>query len=82
MLKHYVMSDEEIVRSARTMIRAHGGRAGLICAETAERWSKRGDVEAAELWTRILHVVRKLELDIVGMKVDKDQTASSTGLSA
>ena len=65
MLKHYVMSDEEIRRSAETLIRAHGGSAGTVCADTAERRRNRGDEAAAELWTRIMHMVRKLERERV-----------------
>lgn len=66
MLKEYKMSDEEICRSAETLIRAHGERAGIMSDETAERWRKRGDQSAAELWTRIAGAVRKLQLKGVG----------------
>lgn len=54
-------SDAEILRSAETMIRAHNGRAAVICTDTAQRWRDRGDVAAAELWTRIAENVRRLE---------------------
>ena len=63
MLKDHVASDEEIVRSAETVLRAHGGSAGMVCAQTAEKWRNRGDEAAAELWTRIMRMVHKLELD-------------------
>jgi hypothetical protein len=55
------VDETDISRSAETMIRAHGGLAALMCAENAERWHKRGDEQAAELWTRILEAVLNKE---------------------
>ena len=63
-MEESLAEEKEIWRSAETMIQAHGGRAAAVCAETAERWKKRGDLKAAQLWTRILETVRKLEAEI------------------
>jgi hypothetical protein len=53
--------DEEIIqRSAEALLRTHGNNAAMVCAETAERWIKRGDPAAAELWTRFMHACRKM----------------------
>ena len=57
--------DKFIQESARTMIRAHNGSAALLCAENASKWNGRGDLEAAELWLRILQVVRSLEAELI-----------------
>jgi hypothetical protein len=38
-------------------------RAAMVCVETAERWNKRGDEEAAQLWIRIMEAVRKLDAE-------------------
>lgn len=53
--------DEELIqRSAEALIRTHGSNAAMVCAQTAERWLKRGDPAAAELWTRFMHACRKM----------------------
>jgi hypothetical protein len=64
LMEDSLAEEKEILRSAETMIRAHGGRAAAVCAETAERWKKRGDLKAAQLWTRILEAVRKLDAEM------------------
>jgi hypothetical protein len=57
------MQEERIRQSAETLVRAHGGRAAAICAETATRWQLRGDHAAAQLWLDILRAVRMLEAE-------------------
>jgi hypothetical protein len=57
------MMEEKIRQSAETLVRAHGGRAAAICAETAAKWQQRGDQAAAQLWLDILRAVRKLEAE-------------------
>jgi hypothetical protein len=64
LMEDSLAEEKEIWRSAETMIRAHGGSAAAVCAETAERWKKRGDLKAAQLWTRILEAVRKLDAEM------------------
>jgi len=64
LIEDSLAEEKEIWRSAETMIRAHGGSAAAVCAETAERWKKRGDLKAAQLWTRILEAVRKLDAEM------------------
>lgn len=54
------LDEEQIQRSAEALIRTHGNNAGMVCAQTAERWMKRGDPHAAELWTKFMHACRKL----------------------
>lgn len=60
-----MLDEEDIWRSAETIIRAHGAHASMLCADTAERWKKRGDMEAFELWVRIMNAVRKIEMRAV-----------------
>jgi hypothetical protein len=64
LMEDSLAEEKEIWRSAETMIRAHGGSAAAVCAETAERWKQRGDLKAAQLWTRILEAVRKLDAEM------------------
>ena len=64
LMEDSLAEEKEIWRSAETMIKAHGGSAAAVCAETAERWKKRGDLKAAQLWTRILEAVRKLDAEM------------------
>ncbi len=54
------LDDEQIQRSAEALVRTHGSNAAMVCAQTAERWIKRGDPAAAELWTRFMHACRKM----------------------
>jgi hypothetical protein len=54
------LEDEQIQRSAEALIRNHGSDAAMVCAQIAERWIKRGDPAAAELWTRFMHACRKM----------------------
>jgi hypothetical protein len=49
----------DIDRAAFGLLRNHGHRAEYVCAELVERWEKRGDQEAARLWSTVLDVVRK-----------------------
>jgi hypothetical protein len=57
------MVEEKIRQSAETLVRAHGGRAASICAETAAKWQQRGDHVAAQLWLDIMRAVRRLEAE-------------------
>ena len=59
------MDEEQIKRSAEALVRTHGDRAAMVCAQTAERWLQRGDPVAAELWTKIMHQTRKLMADVL-----------------
>jgi len=59
-------NDDDIRRSAETMLRTHNGSAAAMCTEAAERWKRRGDQEAENLWLRILQAVRKLETEMPG----------------
>lgn len=54
------VDDQYIRRSAESLVRCHGDRAVAIGAETAEKWHKRGDAEAAQLWTSISNAAREL----------------------
>lgn len=60
------VADEECIRlSAQIMVRAHNGSAALMCAQNAEKWKRRGDQGAGNLWLRILQAVRQLEHEMV-----------------
>jgi len=60
------MASEDFIRlSAQTMVKAHDGRAAVMCAQNAEKWKLRGDQDAEDLWLRILQAVRKLENEMV-----------------
>jgi guanylate kinase len=53
--------DKDIYRTAAGLTKIHGADTAQECAELAERWEKRGDEEAAEVWRRILSAVREIE---------------------
>jgi hypothetical protein len=55
-------NDDVILRSAATMFRAHGLKAEAMCAKASQRWVKRGDQQAADLWFRIAQAVRVMAL--------------------
>jgi hypothetical protein len=60
-MKEVTQADEEqIQRSAEALVRTHGDRASMVCAQTAERWRDRGDPEAAQLWNKFMLACRKL----------------------
>jgi hypothetical protein len=55
-------NEKDILRSAETLIRAHGKSAAMICAENVAKWKARGDAKAAQLWADIMEAVRNLDI--------------------
>jgi hypothetical protein len=53
-------SETDIFRSAESLIRNHGEKAAMECANMVDRWTARGDLEAADVWRRVLRAVRKM----------------------
>lgn len=49
----------DIQRAAFGVIRAYGQEAESECSQLIERWEKRGDEEAANLWRSVLATVRQ-----------------------
>jgi hypothetical protein len=45
--------DMDVWRSAASMVKTHGDKAPMVCAELVDRWAKRGDAEASDNWRRI-----------------------------
>ena len=52
------VDDDDIRSSAEALVRTHGDEAAAICGRTAERWLRRGDVGAAQLWGKLMTEVR------------------------
>lgn len=55
-----MISDLDILRSAKLLIRRHGGSAGYYAASRADDLSDAGDSEGAKVWKRILKEVERL----------------------
>lgn len=48
----------DIDRAAYGLVRAHPEKAELECLAMIQKWEKRGDTNAAELWRSVLEVVQ------------------------
>jgi hypothetical protein len=53
-------NETDIFRSAETLVRNHGDKAAMECANMVDRWTARGDNDAADVWRRVLRAVRKM----------------------
>jgi hypothetical protein len=53
--------DKDIYRTATGLIKIHGLEAATECAQMAERWEKRGDDVAAQVWRRVSLAVQDIE---------------------
>jgi hypothetical protein len=53
-------SDRDILLTAQGLLRNHGEKAAMECAEMADRWAARGDNDAAEMWRRVMKEIRGL----------------------
>ena len=51
-----MVEDCDIQRTAEGLLRAHGEKAVMECAQMADRWTKRGDAEAALVWQRVMEL--------------------------
>lgn len=49
----------DIERAAFGMVRAYREKAELECLAMIDRWEKRGDTDAVELWHSVLKMVRR-----------------------
>lgn len=56
-----MVDDRSVLQTAQGLLRAHGDKAAMECAEMADRWERRGDKEAADVWRRVMKAVRELE---------------------
>jgi hypothetical protein len=56
-----MVEDRDIFRAAEGLLRNHGDKAPMECASMAERWARRGDIEAAEVWRRIMTAIREMQ---------------------
>jgi len=56
-----MIADEAIFETAHGLLKILGEQAAMECAEMADSWAKRGDVEASEIWKRVMAAVRKLQ---------------------
>ena len=54
-------SEKEVYLAAEGLIRNFGADAVAECEKVADRWSKRGAPEAAELWLRVRDAIRAIE---------------------
>lgn len=53
-----MVDDTDILRTATALLRNHGDKAAMECAQMVDRWEARGDKDAAEVWRRVLGAVR------------------------
>jgi hypothetical protein len=56
-----MVEEMDIFRSAESLLRNHGPKAAMECAQMVDRWTARGDKEAAEVWRRVMIAVRKMQ---------------------
>ncbi len=56
-----VIPDLDIYRSANVLIREHGEDAALEAARRADAMLKRGDMEGAAVWKRVLKAVEEMQ---------------------
>ena len=56
-----MVEEMDIYRSAESLLRNHGEKAAMECANMVDRWTARGDKEAANVWRRVMLTVRKLQ---------------------
>lgn len=57
-----LVDERKLLSSAEAIFEVHGKCAVALCAARAEIWKARGDLEAAELWTRIMEQVQQIRL--------------------
>jgi hypothetical protein len=55
------VSEADIFRSAETLLRNHGEKAAMECANMVDRWTARSDMEAGQVWRRAVLAVRKMQ---------------------
>jgi hypothetical protein len=63
-----MVDEADILRSAESLLRNHGEKAAMECANMVDRWTARGDKEAAGVWRRVMLAVRKMQ----AQKPDQD----------
>lgn len=56
-----VIEDRDIFQVAEFLLRNHGDNAVMECANLVDRWTARGNKEAAEVWHRVMLAVREME---------------------
>jgi hypothetical protein len=60
-----MVTDLEIMLIAQELMRNHGSKAAMECAQMADRWKQRGDESAAHVWHRVMLAIRELEMQQV-----------------
>ncbi len=53
--------DKDILLAAKGLLRNHGDKAAMECAEMVDRWERRGDEKAAQVWRRIMNAIRDMQ---------------------
>jgi hypothetical protein len=56
-----MVDEADILRSAESLLRNHGEKAAMECANMVDRWTARGEKEAAGVWRRVKLAVRKMQ---------------------
>jgi hypothetical protein len=56
-----VVEDSDIFRAAESLLRNHGEKAAMECANLVDRWTARGDKDAADVWRRVMQAVRAMQ---------------------
>lgn len=53
-----MLSDVDLLRSARAIVEREGEDALTICARRADRMIERGDLEGYDIWVAILELIK------------------------
>ena len=56
-----MISDPDIWRAARLIVKRHGADAPIVAAQRADELFNEGDLDGAVVWRRILHAVEELQ---------------------
>jgi hypothetical protein len=56
-----VVSDDEVIRIAREMIKQHEDRAALAAVERLNQMIDQGDWRGRDVWARIVHAIHELQ---------------------
>lgn len=56
-------SNADILLTAQGVIKNHRASAAMVCAQTADRWERRGKIEAASYWKKVMLAVQDLQRD-------------------